>query len=75
MSGVPHVLATFFLVLKKPWQKQFKEGRVYFGSQFEAAIYHGGQSLASHTACPVMKQREVKDAFWCSAPLLLFYSV
>lgn len=46
MSEFTHVT---FLIVLKPLQKQLKGGRVYFSSQFEDTIHHGGQSLAAGT--------------------------
>lgn len=36
-----------FLMLQDTWQKPLKKEGVYFGSEFEGAVHHGGEGVAT----------------------------
>jgi hypothetical protein len=69
------VLVTFLSLWPNAWEKQFKRGRIYFGSWFlEVSIHHGGegmveQRISSHEGQQV--ERESTYASWISL-LFLF---
>ena len=60
--GVVYLLLFFLIAVIKYPRNQFKEGSIFFGSQFEGSVQHGGEAkhelgAAGHIASSAEKQR------------------